>query len=562
MTSRRRALYGRIIGLSFRTRFRRLPSQERTTARAITALAGLLVLFALIAPNEISRLTAGAFVRIPVEAVLGVALLLVLPARSRRVVATLAGVALGLLTIVKILDMGFFAVLARPFDPVLDWILLDSAVEFLRASIGRGGAIGSVVLAAVLAVAVLILMTVSVLRLTRLVVRRRTTATRAVTVLAAAWVTCAVLDAQIVPDTPVAASSAAALVYDRALQVRVGLQDQQAFAPEAAPDTYRDTPGEELLTALRGKDVVVAFVESYGRVAVEDPEFASHVGAVLDDGERRLAAAGFASRSAFLTSPTAGGASWLAHATLLSGLWIDNQQRYLDLQASDRLTLTRAFGRASWRTVGVMPGVTAPWPESDFYGYDRIYESWNLGYRGPNFSFATMPDQYTLSAFERLERAAPDRGPVMAEIPLVASHAPWSPVPELVDWAEVGDGSVFGPMATEGAMPEAILTRDPTRVRTDYRRSIEYSLNSVISYVENYGDDDLVLVFLGDHQPAPIVTGEGAGRDVPITIVARDRAVLDRIPGWGWQDGLKPGPQAPVWRMDAFRDRFLAAFGP
>ena len=42
-----------------------------------------------------------------------------------------------------------------------------------------------------------------------------------------------------------------------------------------------------------------------------------------------------------------------------------------------------------------------------------------------------------------------------------------------------------------------------------------------------------------------------ASRDVPITIVARDQAVLDRISGWGWQDGLKPGPQAPVWRMDS-----------
>jgi hypothetical protein len=99
-------------------------------------------------------------------------------------------------------------------------------------------------------------------------------------------------------------------------------------------------------------------------------------------------------------------------------------------------------------------------------------------------------------------------------------------------------------------------------VRSTYRSSIEYSLNSLISYVLAYGDDDLVLVFLGDHQPAPIIAGEGADREVPITIVARDRAVLDRISGWGWSDGLNPGPQAPVWRMDAFRDRFLTAFGP
>ncbi|MGI5215680.1 sulfatase, partial [Plantactinospora sp. CA-290183] len=120
-------------------------------------------------------------------------------------------------------------------------------------------------------------------------------------------------------------------------------------------------------------------------------------------------------------------------------------------------------------------------------------------------------------------------------------------------------GSVFTPMAGRGDAEDGGW-RDPAEVRTEYRRSIEYSLSTLISYLETYGDEDLVLVFLGDHQPAPIVTGEGAGRDVPITIVARDPAVLDRIAGWGWQDGLNPGPQAPVWPMDTFRDRFLGAF--
>jgi hypothetical protein len=43
-------------------------------------------------------------------------------------------------------------------------------------------------------------------------------------------------------------------------------------------------------------------------------------------------------------------------------------------------------------------------------------------------------------------------------------------------------------------------------------------------------------------------------------VIAQDRAVMDRVSGWGWDDGLRPGPDATVWRMDAFRDRFLAAF--
>jgi len=36
--------------------------------------------------------------------------------------------------------------------------------------------------------------------------------------------------------------------------------------------------------------------------------------------------------------------------------------------------------------------------------------------------------------------------------------------------------------------------------------------------------------------------------------------VLNRIAGWGWSDGLRPSPQAPVWPMSSFRDRFLPAF--
>lgn len=531
--------------------------RARAAARhAITALAFLLVLLVLVVPNGAAHQPA-ELARIPVEGVLGVALLLALPARATRSVATLMGVALGLLAIMKIVDVGFVAVLDRPFDPVLDWAFLESGVVFLSHSIGRFGTVAVVAGAALLAVAVLILVTLSLLRLSRVVVAHRGGAIRTVTVLGLAWVVSAVLGVQIVPGVPVAAHA----YYDRLIQVDLSLKDREVFAAEASVDAFRDTPVESLLTTLRGKDVVVAFVESYGRVALEHPDLAPRISAVLDSGNRRLHAAGFTSRSAFLTSPTAGGGSWLAHATLLSGLWVSNQQRYHDLVLTDRLTLNGAFRRAGWRTVGVMPGITQGWPEGAFFGYDRIYAAGDLGYRGPQYSFATMPDQYTLAAFERLERTRRERGPLMAEIPLVSSHAPWAPIPQLIGWDDVGDGSDFEAASGAGDPAEIVWQRDPTRVRTDYGKSVEYSLNTLISYVETFGDDNLVLVFLGDHQPAPVVTGGGASRDVPITIVARDQVVLDQISGWGWQDGLRPGPQAPVWRMDTFRDRFLEAFG-
>ncbi len=521
--------------------------------KAVTVLAAALALVALILPTDVNDLTPAAFLRIPVEGLIAVALLLTLPPRPRRIVATVLGALLGLVLVLKIADLGFSTVLDRRFDLIADWAFLAAGAEFLAESYGRAAQVGAVVIAVAAVVAVPVLVTLSVRRLARLVAGHRGVSARVATAFGAAWVACAVLGAQLVPGLPIAAGTVAAGVYDRTRQVNAGLHDQERLRTQLAGDPFRDTPGDQLLTGLRGKDVLVTFVESYGRVAVEDPELAPEVDAALDEGTRRLTAAGYGSRTAFLTSSTTGGGSWLAHATLMSGIRADNQLRYTNLVRSDRLTLNGAFKRAGWRTSLVMPALTRAWPEADFFAPDKVYGAGDLGYRGPTFSFSSPPDQFTLEAFQRAERA-PGHAPVMAEIPLLSSHLPWSPVPPLVDWDDLGDGSVFA--GTNRA------DRADEGTRKAYRNSIVYTLRTLVSYVERYGDENLVLVFLGDHQPARAVTGEGAGRDVPITIVAKDPAVLDRVAGWGWRAGLNPDPNAPVWPMEEFRDRFLRAFGP
>jgi hypothetical protein len=582
MPGRTLASYRRILGVSISTLLRRPPAAgmpttptapeapptrprwRRALAGAGTTLAAVLVFLALSTPNNISRLpegsnTAQAFIRIPLEALIGVAVLLALPARARKAVAVLGGTLLGLLTLVKVIDMGFYTALARPFNPVLDFVLLDDGISFLGDAVGETGAKLAVAGAALLVVAVPALMSWAVVRLTRFAERHRAWAARTTLALSAAWVVLALLGSHFVSTVFISSDTAITLARDTALTVPQGIRDKQAFAAEAAVDRFRDTPAADLLTGLKGKDVVFAFVESYGRSAVEDAAFATGMDATLTGGTRRLAAAGYAAQSGWLTAPTAGGGSWLAHATFHSGLWINNEQRYRTLVSGERTTLTSAFRRADWRTVGIEPGLTYAWPEGRFYGFDQVYDSHTLGYNGPKFSWATMPDQFTLQAFEKLERGKADRPDLMAEISFVSSHTPWAPVPDVVDWKAIGDGAIYGPM-TAGDPSPAEVWKDDDRVRAEYRRSIEYSVQSMISYVERYGDDDLVVVLLGDHQPAPIVTGDNASRDVPISIITRDRAVLDRITSWGWQDGLKPGPMTPVTRMDAFRDRFLDTF--
>ena len=80
-----------------------------------------------------------------------------------------------------------------------------------------------------------------------------------------------------------------------------------------------------MLSGLRGKDVLLVFVESYGRTRAGP---AHRRGRRLMPGTSGCISAGFSSRSGWLTSPTFGGVSWLAHVTLQSGLWVDSQQRY------------------------------------------------------------------------------------------------------------------------------------------------------------------------------------------------------------------------------------------
>ena len=532
---------------------------HRVAGRVLTAAALALVFAALVAPDQHTPLTPGSFVRIPAEGLVGAAILLVLRGRARTVVAAAAGAVLGALILVQALDFGMWTFLNRQFDLVADWGLLDDGVNFLRDAVGPAGSIGTVVLAIALALGVLVLVSLSVVRLAAVAARHRAGTATGAGVLAVAWIACAVLGAQLAPGVMVAAHSPSDLVRARATMIRDSLHDQRAFARAIADDPFRTTPADRMLTALRGKDVVFSFVESYGRSALADPGQAAIVDPALAAGERQLGAAGFTARSGFLTSSTFGGYSWLAHSTFQSGLLINGQQRYRNLVATDRLTLTGSFRRAGWQTVAVEPDNTYAWPEGAFYGYGRVYDARNLGYAGPHFGWSTMPDQYTLAAFQRLEYGKP-HAPLMAEVTLTSSHTPWAPIPRLVDWNTIGEGASYGPIAAAGRTPESVW-RDARQVRQEYARSIAYSVGSLVSWVTTYGQDNLVLVFLGDHPAASIVSGRDAGYDVPITIVAHDPAVVRKLAGWGWQDGLRPDPSAPVMPMQAFRDRFLTTFG-
>ncbi len=522
---------------------------------ALTILALLIVWVALLAPIEPQRVHTDAFVRLPIEALVLVALALALPDRFRRFIPFVAGPLLGLLVLVKLLDAGFLTAFDRPFNPLEDWGYWSIATKTLRETVGHTRADLVEAGLALAVIAALALPTMAIRRMIRVATGHRMWSRRVVSALGGAWLVCWALGAQFVSGMPVASMSAATLVVQEVRTVNADLNDAAIFAAQIRHDRYHSTPGNQLLTALRGKDVLLVFVESYGQVAVEGSSYSPQVDAVLHRGTQQLNAAGFGSRSGWLTSPTFGGISWLAHSTLQAGVWVDFPSRYNELMASHRLTLSQAFKRAGWRVIDDVPPDDHPWPQGvSFYHYDRVYDRNDVGYHGPTYAYASMPDQYTYLALQRLELAKTHRRPLFAEIDTVSSHYPWTRVPPMIPWNEVGNGSIFNTLPVDKS--------GSTDAQQGYADSIEYSLRALFSFVQHYGRKNLVLIVLGDHQPAHVITGFGTNHDVPVSIIAHDPEVLRRISSWDWVHGMRPTPTAPVWRMSAFRDRFLGAFGP
>ncbi|WP_157884027.1 CDP-alcohol phosphatidyltransferase family protein [Arthrobacter alpinus] len=548
--------------------------------RVLTVTAAVAVWCVLSAPANLAATTPAALAAIPLEGIVLLGGSLFLPARVLRPFAVAGGLLLAGLLVMKALNTGFESTFGRGFDPANDWYYLGPGAGVLGDSIGQAGAIAIVCLAVAFVALSLFLLPRATLRIVRTAASNRRAWLGPWAVLGAAGLLVAAAGLAWAPGAPMASGGASGFVASQVRQLQRDLADRGAFAEEVSHDPFFETgsgaagpptaggmPGAGggqdaggLLSRLRGKDVLFVFVESYGRSAVEGSSFSPGIKGVLTAGTAQLEAAGFASRSAFLSSPTLGGASWLAHSTLQSGVWVNSQQRYNQLLTSGRMTLSGAFHKAGWRTVFDIPSNTTDWPQGKaFYGFDALYDSRNVGYVGPKFSYATMPDQYVLSAFQQLELSPAPRSPVMAELDLVSSHTPWTPLPEAVPWGEVGDGSVFIGMPERGATPESVAG-DTVRVHALYGESIEYSLNTVFSFVSAHPDPNLILVVLGDHQPAPEISGGIGGHDVPVSIISADPAVLAGLSPWGWQDGMLPGPDAPVWPMSDFRDNFLAAY--
>ncbi len=517
-------------------------------------LALLILDLVLIQPNHPGAATWGALRLFPLELPLILALLVALPYRALRLLLLVFLVAS---VVLKAADMGFFLALGRGFNPVTDPTLLVAASRLTLGTIG----LPLFLLAALVAVAALAALAAALgwalVRLTPHAAPQRVRAGAAViAVLAGVYAVAEVGHAMRswrLPFSPPGAAFTLRLGAERVALMEATWADLAAFRSAAATDPY---PGDApLLDRLQGRDVLVIFIESYGRASFDNPLYATEHDAIRAKAELRLAGAGLAVRSGWLSSPVEGGQSWLAHATLASGLSVGSHTRYAALVASPRHTLYDLAAAAGYRTAAVVPAITLAWPEAARLGFETVLDAAALGYKGLPFNWVTMPDQFTLARYPAL--LPPDPRPLFAQVVLISSHAPWVPVPKAVPWEDMGDGQVFDRFVVGADSPE-VVWRSTDRIRVQYGQALGYSLETVFDFAARQGAVAPLMIILGDHPAAGFVAQVG-GPDVPIHFIAPP-GVLENLAGWPLIPGLTPAPVAEVWPMAAFRDRFLRAF--
>lgn len=523
------------------------------------ALSAVFLHLVLIQPNHPAAMTWGALGSFALEWPL---LLLALPVigdrRAGRFVRAVLTLTLTLIVVLKAADFGMFTAFARGFNPVGDMPLIAAAFRLIWGSVGLLPALAAVlgVGAVVIAFAACLWWAMGVWARLPLPRPAQFAAGSAAFVSLGLAVTDvgSIMARWPVPFNAPGTAFTARVGLERAVLVRDTLADLRAFNDLARADPFAARGG--LLDRI-DRDVLVVFVESYGRTSMDTPFYAQQHRPLLERATQDLRDAGLAMQSAYLTSPTRGGQSWLAHATFANGMRVDGQARYQAALASGRETLFHIAARSGFHTAAVMPAITLDWPEAAFMGFETVLPAADLGYRGLPFNWVTMPDQFTLAALDRLLRDTPSDRKLFAQVALISSHAPWVPIPRLVPWDELGDGTIFDEMAQSGDRPE-VVWRDHDRVRDQYRQSITYALETVVDYAIRHADTPPLIIVLGDHQAAGFIALDERP-DVPVHLIGPPE-LLAQVADWGWTPGLIPSDTAPLLPMEAMRDLLLNGF--
>lgn len=354
------------------------------------------------------------------------------------------------------------------------------------------------------------------------------------------------------------------------VRLRAMLDSMSTAAVDSAYFRY------DALSLAHRPPIYVFAVESYGSILDRHPDLRSPYRRVLNETEVDLRNAGWDVASARLDVPVRGGRSWLAIASLLTGVRIERQLIYNRFQRNPGSVphLVRFLDRQGYRTVALQP-FTFPrpgLPVRNLYDFDVTLYRDDLDYNGPSYGLADAPDQYSLG-FAHETHLAPSEDPFFLFFETVSSHSLWNYglPPYLSDWHAFnqGDGSAGAQrriLDRRGSAPTEFLPDSMTAPRIfdqpmphRYLQHIAYDLRVIRDYLTESAPEGSLVLLLGDHQPPLLDTQTDT---VPLHILSTDSTLVSRVRRHGFTDGLTLDDDSATLRMEgvySFLARLLAA---
>lgn len=308
-------------------------------------------------------------------------------------------------------------------------------------------------------------------------------------------------------------------------------------------------------------NIYLIFVESYGSVLYQRPDYKVRYEGLLANLQEQLAAGGWQAASTLSESPTWGGGSWLAYTSTLFGLRIDTHPQFLSLlnkYQNDTYpslgTYLKEQGYRYYHLSSLASELSeGEWLKQErFFGVDHWFRFEELNFQGPMYGWGPAPpDQYVLHYFQ--EQLLPEKDqPFLLFFITQNSHYPFAPTPTLVaDWHTLNNDQPSPP----GIDAEGI---DHTLRRRNYADAIHYELEMLSEFVRTTGDDDDLFIFIGDHQP-PRVSRREDGFATPVHIVSRDQQLLDTFQRYGFVPGLRATTVEPTLRHEGFYSLLVRA---
>ncbi len=338
------------------------------------------------------------------------------------------------------------------------------------------------------------------------------------------------------------AISAAAPVIDRSISYGSYLGKEDSFA----------FPG------IEDKNIHLAIVESYGTTVFTNPDHFNRLKDFYTQQLSLLQGDGFTVFSYAYDSTTFGGTSWLADATILSGIEIRTQSHYDRVVKSRTENVLHLLSRAGYRSILSAPGTKFMTDEyTGFYDYDTYVLHEDFEYNGPFFTFGELPDQYQLHYIHSriIDHNSPQ--PHFVQYILCSSHVPWNYLPPYISsWSGFNGGRVFYDRSRNTWYDNSWALG--SELFEGYAHSIRYSLESVFGYARAHLDEGDILIIIGDHQPKFPVSEKEAGYGVPVHIIGKDRRILLRFLRYGFEEGMLPSRTAHLPGLERFMGHFLA----